>query len=99
MEEPVRKEFYEKMVKGKNHVWMSLKEGIEKVRQGLFAFHVEVGAGYQLMQETFEEDEKCGINEIDIFNLLNPLLVIKRQSPYRELFRVGFVIFLFFSYI
>ncbi|XP_044003996.1 glutamate receptor ionotropic, kainate 2-like, partial [Aphidius gifuensis] len=89
IEEPVRKEFYEKMVKGNEHVWMSLTEGIQKLRQGLFAFHVEVGAGYQLIQETFEEDEKCGINEIDIFNLLNPLLVIKRQSPYRELIRVG----------
>lgn len=89
LDDPIRKEFYDKKVKDKSFVWMNVTQGIEKVRKGLFAFQVEVSAGYQLMQETYEEDEKCGIHDIDILNLLNPLLVIKRKSPYRELIRVG----------
>ncbi|THK32890.1 ionotropic receptor 75a [Diachasma alloeum] len=88
-EDPVRKEFYERLVKDKPAVWMPLEEGIRKVREGLFAFHVDLGFGYQMMQETYAEDEKCGIEEIDYLKVYDPLLVIERQSPFREIIRVG----------
>ncbi|XP_011300833.1 glutamate receptor ionotropic, delta-2 isoform X2 [Fopius arisanus] len=88
-EDPVRKEFYERLVKDKPAVWMPLEEGIQRVREGLFAFHVDLGFGYQMMQETFEEVEKCGIEEIDYLKVYDPLLVIEKQSPFREIIRVG----------
>ncbi|XP_063975807.1 uncharacterized protein LOC135161814 [Diachasmimorpha longicaudata] len=88
-EDPVRKEFYERLVKDKPAVWMPLEDGIRKVKEGLFAFHVDLGFGYQMMQETYTEDEKCGIEEIDYLNVYDPLLVIERQSPFREIIRVG----------
>lgn len=89
MQDPVRKKFYENLIMGKKNIWMNLEEGIQRVRKGLFAFHVEFGAGYQVIQETFEEDEKCGIHEIDYLKMLSPLLAVQHQSPYLEIFRVG----------
>lgn len=97
-EDPMGREFSERMVENKTSVWMSLEEGVSKIRMGLFAFHMDTSAGYHVLQETFEEDEKCGLHEIDYLNLLNPLLVIKMQSPYREIIRVGYNLDLFFLY-
>lgn len=93
MDDPVRREFRERFVTNKTSIWITLEDGIEKVRQGLFAFHVDTAAGYQLIQETYEEDEKCGLQEIDYMGVLDPMLVIKKKSPYREIFRVGSVFF------
>jgi hypothetical protein len=43
---------------------MNLTEGVEKIREGLFAFHMELGVGYKIIGQTFQEDEKCGLQEI-----------------------------------
>ncbi|KAH0552744.1 hypothetical protein KQX54_014654 [Cotesia glomerata] len=93
LDDPIRREFRERFVTNKSSVWLTMEDGIERVRKGLFAFHVDTGAGYQLMQETYDEDEKCGLEEIDYMGVLDPMLVIKRRSPYRELFKVGLVFF------
>lgn len=68
---------------------MDIRDGIARVKEGLFAFHVECPSGYRVMQQIFEEGEKCGIHEIDFFKVVNPLLIIAPQSPYREIIRVG----------
>ncbi|XP_043270441.1 glutamate receptor ionotropic, kainate 5-like [Venturia canescens] len=88
-QDPERKKFYETKVKGKEEVWLGLREGMSRVRKGLYAFHVEYGAGYQVIQETWEEGEKCSVHEIDYLKVLNPLLVVQHRSPYLEMFRVG----------
>nr|QNL15110.1 ionotropic receptor 75u [Aulacocentrum confusum] len=88
-EDPVRKEFSQKLIANKSSAWLTLEEGVARLRQGLFAFHMDTSAGYDLVQKTFEEDEKCGLSEIDMLNVLNPMLVIKHQSPYSEIIRVG----------
>ncbi|XP_066595748.1 ionotropic receptor 75a-like isoform X2 [Prorops nasuta] len=75
--------------KGKKGSWMSLDEGVRKIRNELFAFHGELGTMYQVVQETFLEDEKCGLTEIDYLNILYPLLVIQKRSPYLEIIRNG----------
>nr|AQN78502.1 ionotropic receptor 75u [Meteorus pulchricornis] len=87
--DPLRKDFYERFVENKSDVWMPLNEGIQQLRMGLFAFHGDSSCGYEIIQQTFEEHEKCGIHEIDYLKVLDPMLVIKRNSPYREIFRVG----------
>ncbi|XP_034946506.1 glutamate receptor U1-like [Chelonus insularis] len=89
VQDPMRKNFYKNYVENKTSIWMSLDEGIEKVRKGLFAFHADATASYSLIQETYEEEEKCGLHEFDYLNLLYPMLVLPLDSPYREIFRVG----------
>lgn len=72
---------------------MSLEEGIQGIQRGYFAFHVEPGCGYKLIQDTFEEAEKCGFEELDFLNVFDPHHIIQRDSPFLELFRVGYITF------
>lgn len=71
----MRKKIYlDKVLKKNGHEnFMSLETGVEKVREGLFAFHMEVALGYKIMSETFHEDEKCGIVEIAYLQVTDPV--------------------------
>ncbi|XP_050580162.1 uncharacterized protein LOC126917392 isoform X2 [Bombus affinis] len=85
-QDPLRKAIVEKIEpKGHNSSWLPVEEGVRRVKDELFAFHSELGAFYKIMQETYREEEKCGITEIDILNMLYPLLVIPTRSPYLEI--------------
>ncbi|XP_033149434.1 uncharacterized protein LOC108598071 [Drosophila busckii] len=48
---------------------------------------VELQAGYQIVSDTFSEPEKCGLMELEPFQL--PMLAIptRKNFPYKELFR------------
>ncbi|XP_076375130.1 ionotropic receptor 75a-like [Megalopta genalis] len=87
--DPIKRAIVEQKIepKGGKHTWMNLSEGIHRMRTELFAMHADLGAAYHLIQNTFLEDEKCGIKEIDFLNHKDPLLVIQKGSPYRELIR------------
>ncbi|KYN07283.1 Glutamate receptor U1 [Cyphomyrmex costatus] len=93
-QDPVKKTILEQRIepKGSKSNWMSIEEGIRRVRNELFAFHGEIGTAYQLMQDTYLEEEKCGLTEIDFLNVLYPLLVIQEQSPYSEIIKTGALI-------
>lgn len=73
--------------KGQKGNWMTIQEGVGRIRSELFALHGERGTAYKIMQETYREDEKCGITEINFLNVLYPLMVMEIQSPYREIVR------------
>lgn len=68
---------------------MSIEEGVRRIRNELFAFHGEIGTVYQLMQNTYLEEEKCGVTQIDYLNILYPPLAIQMQSPYLEIIKTG----------
>lgn len=68
---------------------MRIEEGVKRIRNEPFAFHGEFGVVYQLIQNTYLEEEKCGLMEIDYLKVLYPLLVIQRQSPYLEIVKIG----------
>lgn len=61
--------------------------GVDRVRRELFAFQVEAATGYKLISETFTDDEKCSLSEIDIMHVPRLTITIARNSPYKELFR------------
>lgn len=50
-DEPIRKALYEKKVAppGKLPNFMYIEEGVRRMRQGLFAFHMETGSGYKIV--------------------------------------------------
>ena len=49
---------------------------------------METGPGYKIIQETFEEDEKCGFREMYFIEHFDPTFTIVKQSPYLEIMRV-----------
>ncbi|CAG5015107.1 unnamed protein product [Parnassius apollo] len=74
---------------GKAHFY-EIKEGVEKIRQGLFAFHSIVEPVYRLVEQTFLEMEKCDLVEVDFMMGFDPFVPVKKDSPYLELLRVSF---------
>lgn len=70
---------------------MTLEEGIERVQKGFFAFHVELARGYKVVSDIFHENEKCSLKEIAFVNLIEPWTPVRKNSPYKEIFKIGFV--------
>nr|CAD7409507.1 unnamed protein product [Timema cristinae] len=90
--EPIRRAIYQKRIapKGSTPRFIKLEEGVAKVKKGMFAFHFEVGTGYKLVSETFEEDEKCGLTRIPYIQVVDAYLVIQKRSVYKEIISVAF---------
>ncbi|XP_052754703.1 ionotropic receptor 75a [Galleria mellonella] len=65
--------------------YLSVVEGIERMRTGLFAFQVEQSSGYDIISRTFTEREKCGLKEVEAFRLPMVSVPIRKHSGYRDL--------------
>ena len=78
--------------KGQKPNFMTAEQGIRKVQEGFFAFHVELHTGYNLISNIFQEGEKCGLKEIDYENFFEPYIGIKKRSPYKEIMKIGYVL-------
>ncbi|KAH8374046.1 hypothetical protein KR200_005612 [Drosophila serrata] len=86
--DPVTKNLYHKKIASKgDNVYMRPVLGMERMRTGLFAYQVELQAGYQIVSDTFSEPEKCGLMELEPFQL--PMLAVptRKNFPYKELIR------------
>ncbi|XP_011295612.3 uncharacterized protein LOC101892589 isoform X1 [Musca domestica] len=86
--DPVTNLLYHKKIAPKgDSIYMRPMIGMEKMRTGLFAYQVELQAGYQIISNTFSEPEKCGLKELEPFQL--PMLAVptRKNFPYKELFR------------
>jgi len=70
---------------------MSVEDGVERIRNELFAFHAARTHVYNVIQHTYQEAEKCSLSEIDYISKTYPLLAIPRQSPYLEILKIGYV--------
>ncbi|KAJ8675669.1 hypothetical protein QAD02_011455 [Eretmocerus hayati] len=86
-DDPIRKAIIDKKIKPKKN-WLKAEDGVKKMRQGFFAIAMEAGSGYKIVQEIFEEHEKCGLREIVAVPLFHPMFMITKQSPYVEIFRI-----------
>ncbi|XP_045452493.1 glutamate receptor 1-like [Melitaea cinxia] len=89
--DPIRRLIYKRIAPntGKEQYY-SLNEGVERVRQGLFAFHSIMDSVYRRMEATYLETEKCDIMEVDFMNALDPFVPVYKHLPYLELLRVTF---------
>ncbi|XP_026320831.1 glutamate receptor-like [Hyposmocoma kahamanoa] len=90
-EDPLRSQILNKIApeKGKKHLY-NFNDGVERIRQGFFAFHSIAEPVYRRIAETFFEIEKCDLMEIDLLNNFDPFTPVKKDSPYLELLRVTF---------
>ncbi|CAG5031578.1 unnamed protein product [Parnassius apollo] len=89
--EPTRKAIYDTKIAppGVKPRFMSIEEGVKKMRQGLFAFHMETGVGYKFVGKYFEEGEKCGLQEIQYLQVIDPWLAVRKNTPFMEMFKIG----------
>lgn len=91
--EPIRKKIYETKIAPPNKPpnFVNVSYGISRMRKGLYAFHTELATGYKNVKDTFYENEKCGLVEIEYLRVVDPWHVIPKYSPYKEIFKVRFV--------
>lgn len=68
---------------------MPVDEGIRKMRDEFFAFHVELTTGYKVVGDIFMEHQKCGLREVDYFQLTEPYVTTQKKSGYKEIFKIG----------
>ncbi|EDV40989.2 uncharacterized protein Dana_GF10798 [Drosophila ananassae] len=86
--DPVTKSLYNKKIASKgDNVYMRPLLGMERMRTSLFAYQVELQAGYQIVSDTFSEPEKCGLMELEPFQLPMLALPTRKNFPYKELIR------------
>ncbi|KAJ8964546.1 hypothetical protein NQ314_004843, partial [Rhamnusium bicolor] len=67
--EPVRRAIYLQKVAppGKKDRFMSMEEGVRRMRQGLFAFHMETGPGYKIVSELFSRSGEVRVTRNSVF--------------------------------
>uniref|UniRef100_A0A182WJ72 Uncharacterized protein n=1 Tax=Anopheles minimus TaxID=112268 RepID=A0A182WJ72_9DIPT len=89
--EPIRKALYERKMRNKDGTenFLPLAQGVELVRQGHYAFHVEKGVCYKLISETFQEEEKCGLQEVEYLKVIEPYYAVQKNSSFREPVRIN----------
>lgn len=49
---------------------------------------MELNPGYRLIQETFQEDEKCDLVEIDYINENDPWVPGQKRAAHKDLFKI-----------
>lgn len=88
--EPIQKQFYATRVAPSNGptAFMNLTEGMERLREGMFAFHTEDGFAFSYMKEHFLENEKCGLIMIKFFDMGGTWHACQKRSPYKEMLKI-----------
>lgn len=86
-QDPLRKAIYQKVAQGAK--FLHMEDGMARVQQGLFAFHVPRTTAYSIIAKQFQENEKCDLKELDFYHMFDPYLTIRKNSPYKELFSSG----------
>lgn len=91
--EPIRKSIYQLKVapKGQKPNFMTVDEGVKRVQKDFFAFHVELSSAYKMIGDIFQENEKCGLKEIEFVSLVDPHMTLAKNSEFKEIFRTGYV--------
>uniref|UniRef100_A0A182J1B5 Ionotropic glutamate receptor C-terminal domain-containing protein n=1 Tax=Anopheles atroparvus TaxID=41427 RepID=A0A182J1B5_ANOAO len=90
--ERTRRALYEQKIRagpGGRDAFIPLEQGIDRIRRGLYAFHVEQGVGYKVISETYQEDEKCGLQEIQYLQVVDPYYAIQKNSSFKEMVKIG----------
>ncbi|VVC86477.1 unnamed protein product, partial [Leptidea sinapis] len=84
--DPVRKAIYERKVKSN---FLTLEEGVIRMQTTPFAFHINVGVGYRMVEKHFQEHEKCGLQEIQFIPQNKAWQTCRVNTPYKEIFKIG----------
>ncbi|XP_014271321.3 ionotropic receptor 75a [Halyomorpha halys] len=81
------KDLYEtKIMKGNSNPFISAERGVEKMKNEVFAFHVETSIAYNIMSKTYTSQEKCGLSELHVYTYPRFSIPVIKDSGYRDLF-------------
>ncbi|XP_074034442.1 ionotropic receptor 75a [Leptinotarsa decemlineata] len=78
---------YESKIKGtaNSSGFYTPSEGLDLVRKGGFAFHVETSTAYPIIEETYTNQEICEIDEVQMYRTQPMHTNLQKDSPFREM--------------
>ncbi|VVC30078.1 Ionotropic glutamate receptor [Cinara cedri] len=76
-----------KMLINGNKAFTSASEGMRKIRTEFHGFMTEVISAYKIIANEWREEEKCGLTEIQIFDLPPLSIPLVKNSGHRDLFK------------
>ncbi|XP_055846896.1 uncharacterized protein LOC129912615 [Episyrphus balteatus] len=69
--------------------WHDPEYGVAKIKQGGFAFHVDVATAYKIISDTFKEKEICDLSEIQLFPPQKMVNIVQKGSPLKKIITYG----------
>ncbi|XP_055914710.1 uncharacterized protein LOC129947950 [Eupeodes corollae] len=69
--------------------WHDPEYGVAKIKQGGYAFHVDVATAYKIISDTFTEKEICELSEIQLFPPQKMVNIVQKGSPLRKIITYG----------
>ncbi|KAJ8931043.1 hypothetical protein NQ314_016071, partial [Rhamnusium bicolor] len=70
----------------------SFEDGLKKVQDGNFAFHVILGPAYNYILKKFTNYDICKLQELPGYMNAEMYTAVPKTSQYKELFKVGFLV-------
>ncbi|XP_068895605.1 ionotropic receptor 75a-like [Tenebrio molitor] len=85
--DPAAIELYNTKIKGisNDSGFYEPRDGLELVRRGGFAFHVETSTAYPIIEETFTNQEICELEEVQMYRTQPMHTNLQKNSPFREM--------------
>ncbi|KAI9587123.1 hypothetical protein GQX74_002970 [Glossina fuscipes] len=69
--------------------WYDPDFGVNKIKKGRFAFHVDVATAYKIIADTYTEKEICDLTEIQLFPPQKMVSIVQKGSPLRKVITYG----------
>lgn len=90
IDDPLQRKIYVEKIAppGKKDHIIKAADGVALVRKGLYAFMAETSTIYKIMEDTYFEHEKCGLEQIEYLKYTRPHIAIKKRSPFKEILKV-----------
>nr|WJJ63355.1 ionotropic receptor 64a [Pachyrhinus yasumatsui] len=81
----VIRELHKKLLNSVNNTgFLKPEDGLEKIKPGGYAFHVELVSGYPIIQETFTEKTICELREVPMFEAKAMHANYQKMSPFKD---------------
>lgn len=87
-EDNTSRKLYKNLIVGKEHeVYLNPTKGLNRMKAGHYAFHVEMAKAYPFIKQQFKQDI-CEINEVRMYNPSPCYANYPKHSPFRDIMDV-----------
>ncbi|XP_063918653.1 ionotropic receptor 75a-like [Zophobas morio] len=85
--DPVAIDLFNKKLKGDSNDsgFYKPEKGLQMVKEGGFAFHVETSTAYPIIEDTFTVQEICELEEVQMYRTQPMHTNLQKNSPFREM--------------
>ncbi|CAH1113584.1 unnamed protein product [Psylliodes chrysocephalus] len=86
-DKPSKDLYLQKILSGVNNSnFLTPQEGLDLVKEGGYAFHVELATAYPIIQSTFSERSMCELREVQMYRTQPMHSNLQKYSPFRDMF-------------